>query len=353
MKKRNAKKIVIISIIVGLILIGGFIFFGQKSNESLGASISKLNLSRENKDPITNDLWLDEGVPAKDPELTRGPKDPIAPKTTILRTELRDANWDGYPGTSPDFELEGTYQSSVKPNSIQVWFEYSTAINFPTNNRNIIDLNSFATIKNGKISVRKPGDANIIFNENTVYYGRFVVRDGRTNNYSKVSEFKTPLNCTVEIMPISVGSTVKKGTQTIAKMNIKNNCNKEITLSKVETGIFGLHLSNPDGVGRVSDLKIYTGKTLINSVAGKTNGNWLDFKNQKIGAGKSKEYYITAVVPGNVQANETLLTRVELRSYTMNDSYVSSINPRTVTSDGKIPSPVVDGQTYWQLKVVQ
>lgn len=333
-KKRNK---IIIGVIAGIAVVGlgGYGILNQRMDGMLGASVATIGKTKES---------------------TSGSNDSSSSaRAAIRRGYMLDWNSDQFPGTSPDFELEATIDSNDDPKSVKVWFEYNTRSNFSLLTQKIVDLNKFTTVQGNRVSVTKHSDGKKVFNPDTTYYGRYVVLTNRGFTRYEVPPFTTPLECTVTVSPVSIGNTVKKGEQTIAKMNVTNNCNKEVSLSKMEIGIFGLHLSNPNGVGRVSNLKILSsdGK-LINSYSEKTSGEWIDFKNEKIPAGQTKQFEIKATVPSNVQINETLLTRVELRGPSLkNPDYSQSINPNTRTSDGKVPSPVVDSQTIWQLKVVQ
>lgn len=332
--KSKGKKIIIGAIAgIALVGVGGYVVLNQRMDGMLGASVVNLRTSSNSSSDTSSSA-----------------------RASISQGYLMDYNWDEFPGTSPEFNLRATLDSNDDPKSVKVWFEYNTNKNFPLLTQRIVDLNKFTTVQDGRVSVEKPADAKAIFNQGTKYYGRFVVLTNRGFTRYEVPEFTTPLNCTVAITPVDFANTVQKGKQTIAIFDIKNNCNKEVSVGNVEIGFNGLHLSNPNGTGGlVSGIEIYSGNKLVNSTP-KINFSaaWFDFKGEKIPAGGTKQFEMKAVVPNNVRTGESLVTRMELRGQAMRESnYSQQISPNTRTSDGKIPSPVVDTQAVWQLKVVQ
>ncbi len=262
--------------------------------------------------------------------------------------QILDWPYDLIPGTSPEITARG---ESNDPATLNIFLQYAQNSSF-TNSSSIRIPSNFITKSGTTYSVSVPATNRLVsFAPEKTYYTRLGIGDLSGRVFSSTQKMITPTACTVEFFPNQIPYTnggLRGGLQTIASFKVKNTCNEEVKFSSAEFAVYGLQNSNPDLTNLVSNIKVYTGSTLLSQPA--TSWARYDFKNTIIPALGEVSFTVKADVPANITQGDYLTTRIEIRGTTPGTSIPQAPSATFVNSRGFAPSVMLGSQTFWQLK---
>jgi hypothetical protein len=262
--------------------------------------------------------------------------------------QFLDWSHDLIPGLSPNIWSRGTVASPLT----KFYVQYSLSSAFPlTSTTNVQIPPSYISISNGGYEFDVPAGAHLItLQPEKTYYMRLMAQDATTRTYSTATQLISPTNCMVEVIPspalYEMGG-LRGGTQTVASFTVKNNCNESVQFVKSEFSIRGLQVSMPNNNNPVTNVKIFSGTTLLSQPA--SSWSWYDFKNTIIPANGTKTFTIKADVPNSVMAGDYLLTRIEIRGKTPGfQTGDKSPSALFINTRGFSPSATIGHSSYWQ-----
>ena len=326
----NNKKVPLF-IIVGIAIVSvGYFVITSKSYEGAiaqPASVADLKIGKEEIPPKNN-----------------------AARLSVTSAQFQDWPQDTIPGLSPKITSQGTISF---PTRTRAYVQYAPTSTFPTASATqVLIPASLVRVTGTNYSITVPAETRLFtLAPETTYYMRIMMQDALNQAYSQAVKVVSPANCNAEFTPNTVPNMnggLRSGNQTIASFTVKNTCNEPIKFANAEIGIYGLNISNPNITNPVSNIKVYSGTTLLSSPS--ASHMRYSFADDIISANSTKTYTIKADVPANITTGDYLTTRIEIRGKTpgnqLGDDAPTAlfINPR-----GFSPSVMMGTNTYWQL----